>query len=104
MQNEKKITQREQVKELLKKGWYSGFAMNMAIKSTGGAPRIIELKTTKPTPGWKIIERRSPTDKCQEYRLVRDAETEINIPPQPAMVDGQPRLFAMNPEWNGKVL
>ena len=104
MRIEKKITQREQVKELLKKGWYSGFAMNMAIKSTGGSPRITELKTTNPLPGWKIVERRSPTDKCQEYMLVRDEETEIIIKPQPVIVDGQPKLFEINPEWNGTTI
>ena len=68
----KKKTQREQVIELLKTGWYSGFAMNMAIKSTGGAPRITELKTTDPLEGWKIIERRNVTDNCQDYMLVPD--------------------------------
>lgn len=68
----KKQSQREQVIELLKKNWYSGFAMNIAIKSTGGAPRITELKTTDKLEGWKIEERRSLTDKCQEYRLVPD--------------------------------
>lgn len=68
----KKQSQREKVIELLKKNWYSGFAMNMAIKSTGGAPRITELKTTDKLEGWKIEERRSLTAKCQEYRLVPD--------------------------------
>lgn len=92
------MTQREQVIELLKTGWYSGFAMNMAIKSTGGAPRITELKTTNPHAGWKIIERRSLTDKCQEYTLIKDKETEINI-----ITDekGQAKLFENMPDFIG---
>lgn len=71
----KRKTQREQVIELLKTGWYSAYAMNMAIKSTGGGPRVIELKTTKKLDGWMIIERRSSTEKCQEFMLVPDEST-----------------------------
>lgn len=84
------MTQRQQVIELLKTGWYSGFKMNLAIQSTGGAPRITELKTTNPHVGWKIIERRSLTDKCQEYMLIPDKSSEIHIT---NVVNGQTGLF-----------
>ena len=68
----KRQTIREKAIELLKTGWYSGYAMNIAVKSSGGAPRITELKTTDPLEGWKIIERRNITDNCQDYMLVPD--------------------------------
>ena len=71
-------TQREKVIELLKTGWYSGYALDLAIQSTGGAPRAVELKTN-PHIGWKLIERKHANGKCQEYHLIPDEASEINI-------------------------
>jgi len=76
----KNLTHREMVIAKLKTGWFTGFQMCIEINSSQALARICELKK-KPHIGWKLEERQKDCEtRCQEYRLVVDPTTVIELP------------------------
>lgn len=63
---------RDEVIELLKKGWYSNFQINMALKSSS-ADRIMRFIRENPSEGYYVDQRKKEMPKkyrpCLEYTL-----------------------------------
>jgi len=70
----KKQTQEEKVTSLLKRGWFSNFGMQQALKSSS-ADRAFRRVREKGLDGWKIIQRikKNAPVRCYEYRIVKEA-------------------------------
>lgn len=63
---------RDEVIELLKKGWYSNFQINMELKSSS-ADRIMRFVRETPPAGYYVDQRKKDIPKeyrsCLEYTL-----------------------------------
>lgn len=67
-----KNTLRQEVQELLKKGWYSNFQMQMLIKSSSADREARHLR--KHTPEGYVFKQRLKENserRCYEYTLER---------------------------------
>ncbi len=70
----KKQTQEEKVISLLKRGWFSNYGMQQALKSSS-ADRAFRRAREKGLDGWEFkqrIKKNAPV-RCYEYRIVKQA-------------------------------
>lgn len=70
------MTIRQRVEELLKKGWYSNFQINMEVKSSAGDREARRFKKFPPI-GYKLISRTKKIEgynTCLEFTLVKEGD------------------------------
>ena len=72
----KKMTQEQKVVELLKRGWYSNYAMQQKLKSSS-ADRAFRRVRERGLDGYEFKQRvkKNAPVYCLEYRIVKLEET-----------------------------